>query len=182
MKLLSLDMLSGIGEKEAIFNRETSVPAFPLLIRVTSATNSSNYRARGEHDLEQIHKALRYSLEAVCHWQTPALPLFPQREGNPFKVLILLYSFLRTQDKTTGPASERLSPLADTPEKMVHCTQAMKRQFIRSVFTALKLQIFWQSAGLSCRLSGKVPDDLDELLKLKGVGRRLPSRDNPRFR
>src|SRR5512142_90831 len=50
--------------------------------------------------------------------QVPWVDDMAAAERDPFKVLISCILSLRTQDKTTGPASERLFQLASTPEDM----------------------------------------------------------------
>jgi endonuclease-3 len=123
---------------------------------------------------EQIHEAIEILTEAVRHWQTPAVTIVSQREGNPFKVLISCILSLRTQDKTTGPASERLFALADTPEKMVQLLPEVMEKAIYPVgfYRVKTANILAICRTLLAGYQGKVPDDLDELLKLKGVGRK----------
>ena len=49
---------------------------------------------------------------ASREWQSPAVTIVSHREGSPFKVLVSCILSLRTNDRTTGPASERLFLLA----------------------------------------------------------------------
>ncbi len=123
---------------------------------------------------EQIHEAMELLTEAVKQWRTPAVTIVSQREGDPFKVLISCLLSLRTQDRTTGPASERLFALADTPEKMLALPAP-------TIETAIYPVGFYRNKAATilnlCRTlldncGGKVPDEIDELLKLKGVGRK----------
>ena len=123
---------------------------------------------------EEIHEVMALLTEAVRQWQTPAVTIVSQREGDPFKVLISCILSLRTQDRTTAAASDRLFALASTPEKMVRLPVEVIEKAIYPVgFYRNK------AARISeiCRIlletyQGKVPDELDELLKLKGVGRK----------
>jgi endonuclease-3 len=122
----------------------------------------------------EINDAISILTESVKKWKTPAVTIVSQREGNPFKVLISCILSLRTQDKTTGAASERLFALADTPEKMIELTPAEIEKAIYPVGfyrnkTAHILSIC--RTLLDC-YGGRVPDEIDELLKLKGVGRK----------
>ncbi|MDD2320373.1 MAG: endonuclease III [Geobacteraceae bacterium] len=125
-------------------------------------------------DSVQIHECIKLLTEAVRHWQSPAVTIVSQREGNPFKVLISCILSLRTQDKTTGPASERLFALADTPEKMVELAPDVIEKAIYPVgfYRNKTKQIIGICHTLLDAYQGKVPDDLNELLKLKGVGRK----------
>jgi endonuclease-3 len=112
--------------------------------------------------------------EAVTRWQTPAVTIVSQREGDPFKVLISCLLSLRTQDRTTGPAAKRLFALADTPEKMVALSPETIEAAIYPVgfYRTKALTILNVCGTLLDNYGGVVPDDLDELLKLKGVGRK----------
>jgi endonuclease III len=123
---------------------------------------------------QDIHQAVALLKEAVRQWQTPAVTIVSQREGDPFKVLISCILSLRTQDRTTAAASERLFALAATPAAMAAlATEAIEKAIYPVGFYRVKAaQIREISRVLleSCR--GEVPDDIDELLKLKGVGRK----------
>lgn len=121
-----------------------------------------------------IHEVVRILRSDVLAWQSPAVTIVSQREGNPFKVLISCILSLRTQDQTTGPASERLFALADTPEKMaVLAPEAIESAIYPVGFYHTKArQIGEICRTLLERHGGKVPGDLDELLSLKGVGRK----------
>jgi len=122
----------------------------------------------------QIHEAMQLLKEAVRVWQSPAVTIVSQREGDPYKVLVSCILSLRTQDRTTGPASERIFVLADTPEKMVGLTPDVIERAIYPVgfYRTKAVQILEISRRLIDEYGGKVPDEIDELLKLKGVGRK----------
>jgi len=122
----------------------------------------------------RIHEAMAILTEAVRQWQTPAVTIVSQREGDPFKVLISCLLSLRTQDRTTAAASARLFSLAGTPAAMVELP-------VETVAHAIYPVGFYRTKavriGEICRTlldhyGGYVPDELDELLKLKGVGRK----------
>lgn len=123
---------------------------------------------------QHIHEAIEILTHAVRNWQTPAVTIVSQREGDPFKVLISCILSLRTQDRTTGPASTRLFSLAATPEKMVELLPEEIEKAIYPVgfYHTKSLTILNICRILLDRYQGKVPDDLDKLLELKGVGRK----------
>jgi len=122
----------------------------------------------------QIHEAVRLLNEAVSAWRSPAVTIVSQREGDPYKVLVSCILSLRTQDRTTGPASERIFALADTPEKMVGLAPETIEKAIYPVgfYRTKAVQILDISRTLIEKYGGKVPDEIDELLKFKGVGRK----------
>jgi len=93
---------------------------------------------------------------------------------DPFRVLIACLLSLRTKDETTGPAAARLFALADTPE-------AMRRLPAKRIERAISPVGFYRTKArvllgvcrdLLERFGGQVPDDIDRLLTLKGVGRK----------
>jgi len=115
------------------------------------------------------------SLEtAALAWETPAVTIISQRDGDPFKVLISCILSLRTKDTTTGPAASRLFSLADTPEKMLLLDLKAIEQAIYPVgfYRNKALQIMAICQQLSEKYAGYVPESIEELLKFKGVGRK----------
>ena len=93
---------------------------------------------------------------------------------SPFMVLISCLLSLRTKDKVTAEASNRLFKLADNPEKMLGLS-------IKNIEKAIYPVGFYKTKAKRikeiCRVllddyGGVVPDEIDELLKLKGVGRK----------
>ncbi len=121
-----------------------------------------------------IHEVMALLAEVVKSWPSPAVTIVSQREGNPFKVLVSCILSLRTQDRTTGPASERLFTLADTPLKMLFLSQEEIEQAIYPVgfYRNKAAQILNICRTLVEKYDGQVPGDLDELLTFKGVGRK----------
>jgi endonuclease-3 len=104
----------------------------------------------------------------------PWLEKMAAGKKDPFKTLIACILSLRTQDKTTGEASERLFALASTPEEVASLNAERIRKAIYPVgFYRTKAKtIKALSETLVGRYRGKVPDSIEELLKLKGVGRK----------
>src|SRR6185436_10402059 len=81
---------------------------------------------------------------------------------------------LRTKDQTTGPAAARLFALADTPDGIRRLTpRAIERAIYPVGFYRTKARVLREvSRDLLARFGGAVPDDIDALLTLKGVGRK----------
>jgi len=97
-----------------------------------------------------------------------------ERRRNPFHVLIACLLSLRTKDETTGPAAARLFALADTPAGILSLTP---RQIQRAIFPVgfyrTKSRVLrGVCRDLLWRFGGTVPDTIDHLLTLKGVGRK----------
>jgi len=93
---------------------------------------------------------------------------------DPFLTLISCLLSLRTRDEVTARASERLFALAKTPETML----TLKREEIEAAiypvgfYRRKTAQILELCRVLIERYDSKVPDRIDELLNLKGVGRK----------
>lgn len=104
----------------------------------------------------------------------PWLDNLASLDRDPFKVLISCILSLRTQDKTTGIASMRLFQLASTPQKISGLTVKTIQKAIYPVgFYRVKAKRIKKiSAEIVERYRSKVPDTIEELLKLEGVGRK----------
>jgi len=122
----------------------------------------------------EIHAALRILRRAVPKWQTPIVTLMAETYQSPFRVLISCILSLRTQDGTTAQAAHRLFALAESPEAMAKLTAKRIEKAIYPVgFYRTKAKIIRAICATLLRdYEGKVPDDIDELLKFKGVGRK----------
>ena len=107
-------------------------------------------------------------------WNPTALAVVADRTRDPFRVLIACILSLRTQDTTTGPASARLFAVADTPRAMLRLTPERIEQLIFPVgFYRTKARVILGICrDLLERFDGGVPDAIDRLLTLKGVGRK----------
>ncbi len=93
---------------------------------------------------------------------------------DPFRILISCILSQRTKDEVTAPATERLFTIADTPEKMLQLRESRIARVIFPVgFYKTKAKtIRGVCRSLIEKYDSKVPDDIDTLLTLKGVGRK----------
>ena len=107
-------------------------------------------------------------------WNPTALAVVAERDRDPFRVLIACILSLRTQDTTTGPASDRLFAAAAAPETMLRLTPRQIERLIYPVgFYRTKARVILGICrDLLARFQGRVPDTIDELLVLNGVGRK----------
>jgi endonuclease-3 len=127
-------------------------------------------RPRPSVDIAGVIRRLQRTRPA---WNPTALAEFAD-QGDPFRVLIACILSLRTQDTTTGPAAARLFAVADTPERMLTLTAARIAKLIYPVgFYRTKARVILGICrDLLARYGGRVPDTIDELLTLDGVGRK----------
>ena len=95
-------------------------------------------------------------------------------KDDPFTTLISCLLSLRTQDATTARASERLFALARTPRELLALpTRAIERAIYPVAFYRTKaVGLKHVCETLLERFEGRVPNTLDELLTIKGVGRK----------
>ena len=93
---------------------------------------------------------------------------------DPYLVLIACILSLRTNDKTTYPATLRMLELAKTPKEMkkVKVEDLAKAIYPVGFYENKAKQIIELSRQIDEVLSGKVPDTIEELVKFNGVGRK----------
>jgi len=117
--------------------------------------------------------ALRYLRKSIKSWRVPVVTKI-SRQGNPFMVLVSCLLSLRTRDEITDAASKRLFVLAKSPKKLLRLDPKQVEKAIYPVAFYLNktLRLYEISRALIDDNRGKVPDTLDQLLRLKGVGRK----------
>ncbi len=93
---------------------------------------------------------------------------------DPFKILISCILSLQTRDAVTAQTSRQLYAVAQTPEEILALSLARLRKLIYpSSFYKTKAQVIHGVCrDLIARFDGRVPEMLDQLLTLKGVGRK----------
>ena len=93
---------------------------------------------------------------------------------DPYIVLIACILSLRTNDRTTYPATLRMLKLAKTPQEMMKVkVEDLEKAIYPVGFYKNKAgQIIELSKILVEKYDGKVPCNIDELCKFKGVGRK----------
>ena len=121
-----------------------------------------------------IHEAMVLLKGLVAKWETPAVTIVAQRQGDPFKVLISCILSLRTPDRVTAAASERLFTRAGTPAELAEMPlDTIESAIFPAGFYHTKArQIRELSRELVAEHGSRVPDEIDELLRFKGVGRK----------
>ncbi|HWR64201.1 MAG TPA: endonuclease III [Candidatus Thermoplasmatota archaeon] len=105
-------------------------------------------------------------------------PIVSQKKKDipetPFVTLISCLLSLRTKDEVTAQASQRLLTTYHTPQEIVQLTEQQIETMIYPVgfYKTKARRIKDISKTLLEDYNGKVPDDFNELLTLKGVGRK----------
>ena len=93
---------------------------------------------------------------------------------DPYLVLIACILSLRTNDRTTFPATLRMLELAKTPKEMkgVDVEKLAKAIYPVGFYENKAKQIIELSRQIDEELGGVVPDEIDDLIKFNGVGRK----------
>lgn len=122
-----------------------------------------------------IHAVLRIVRREVRQWQEPVVGVIA-RESNrdPFRILVATVLSLRTKDATTAAASARLFAEADTPATVLALERSHLERLIYPVgfYRTKAKQIQQLCERLLAEHRGVVPDDVDALIALPGVGRK----------
>lgn len=121
-----------------------------------------------------IYAIVRTLKREVRRWDPAAVGQVAEDSHDPFRILISCLLSLRTKDEVTAAASTRLFRRADTPVKMLQLREGAIARLIYPVgFYRTKARVIrGVCRTLIDQYGGRVPDSLDELLKLKGVGRK----------
>lgn len=106
--------------------------------------------------------------------ELPIVSHMAKERRDPFAILMSTLLSLRTKDEVTAEASARLFALAKTPEEMLKLPEEKIRRAIYPVgFYRNKAKtIRAVSRDLIDRFDARVPDTIEQLLTLKGVGRK----------
>ena len=121
-----------------------------------------------------IHAVVSEIKKTIRRWKEPVLGVVARETRDPFRILIACVLSLRTKDQTTTEASQRLFQLAHTPE-------SMRALSIRTIERAIYPVGFYKNKAKQIRaicqsllrdFGGRVPHTIEELLTLKGVGRK----------
>ena len=120
-----------------------------------------------------ISISLKHLRKSIKTWPIPVVTAISSKR-NPFMVLVSCILSLRTRDMVTASASDRLFVLACTPEDFVNLEpeQVEKAIYPVAFFRNKTVTLFNLCKVLIDEYDGKVPELLDELLQIKGVGRK----------
>ena len=126
-------------------------------------------------DTETLEKVLRILRREIKKWKVPAVGVIAERAvDRPFETLVSTILSLRTKDAVTEKASRRLLSEAPTPAAIAALEIPAIEKLIYPVgFYHTKARNLRRTCRILMEQYGsKVPRDIDELLKLPGVGRK----------
>jgi len=121
--------------------------------------------------MDKVYKILRHETKS---FQVPVVTLIAETKKNPYRVLISCLLSLRTNDKTTTVASRRLFKVASTPKAMILLKPKEIVELIYPVgfYNTKARNIIDVSRVILEKFDSKVPDNIEDLLTLNGVGRK----------
>jgi endonuclease-3 len=123
----------------------------------------------------RVARIMRGLAKAIKGMELPAVEKVAEAEAdNAFQILIATLLSARTQDATTAAASARLFARARTPRSMA---KLPAREIERLIYPVSFYRNKAEHVKACCemlisRFDGRVPDTLDELVELPGVGRK----------
>ena len=119
-------------------------------------------------NISDVIRTLKRAVKAL------PVPVVGHYTADPFTVLVSCILSLRTRDAVTHAASERLFALAKTPHTLAVLPVD---QIERAIYPAAFYRVKARGLRLMCEQllkdhDGRVPDSMEELLALPGVGRK----------
>jgi endonuclease III len=126
-------------------------------------------------DPRRVERVMRSLARAITGMELPAIEKISESQAeDPFQILIATLLSARTQDATTHAASTRLFRRARTP-------RTMARLRVAEIETLIYPVSFYRNKArhvkaccemLQSRYGGRVPNTLEQLVTLPGVGRK----------
>lgn len=113
-------------------------------------------------------------IKAYQDWQAPIITFIANRGATPFEVLVSTLLSLRTKDEVTAGAAARLFEQARTPEDLLAMGEKAIADLIYPVgFYPTKAKRLMEISHIILDVyNGQVPDNMEQLLALPGVGRK----------
>jgi endonuclease-3 len=124
-----------------------------------------------DNDINSVINILK---KALALGTMPIVSHLAENQRDPFVILISTLLSLRTKDEVTAVATDRLLELASTPEEMlkIPLDKIAKTIYPVGFYRVKAKNIHHTCRELIKRFGSKVPDDIDTLLTIKGVGRK----------
>ncbi len=124
-------------------------------------------------DNSTLTKVIKQLDNNLPNWNKPTAVKIAE-SGNPFKILLVSLLSSRTRDEITEQAVNRLWKSANSPKKLL----ALKPEKIEKIIYPVA---FYKNKA-NClhsicqdivgKFEGKIPESFEELLSLKGIGRK----------
>lgn len=122
-------------------------------------------------DIEKVNKILKREFPK---WQTPIIELIEAQTKDPFKVLVATLLSARTKDAMTAAVTKKLF-------KVVHSAKDLEKLSVKQIEELIYPVGFYKTKAKHLKLmpsvlkekfDNKIPETIDELVELPGVGRK----------
>ncbi len=122
-------------------------------------------------DISKVHAILK---KEVKNYKVPVVDLIKVKTKSPFKVLVATILSARTNDKTTTIAAKKLFTVVHNSSDLEKITLSKLENLIKPVgFYKNKAKHLKKLPKvLKEKFNNKIPETIDELLELPGVGRK----------
>ncbi|WP_461830083.1 endonuclease III domain-containing protein [Aquifex sp.] len=124
---------------------------------------------------EDLPKVLEILKKEFPKWNAPVVHMIAQHRRDPFRVLVCALLSTRTKDELTHRVCKRFFEKVKSPEDLVKLSEEEIQRLIYPVgFYRVKAKQLKEIGKILLeRYGGRVPDALEELVKLPGVGRKV---------
>jgi len=121
-------------------------------------------------NIDKVHSILS---KVVKHYKVPVVDFIEIQTKDPFKILIATILSARTKDETTTVACKKLFKKVNTIKDLNKINQKKLEKLIYPVgFYKTKAKHLKQLPTALKEFNNKIPDNIDDLLNLPGVGRK----------
>lgn len=127
-----------------------------------------------EENRKRLVKIISKLKKEIINLKNPLINKIEEETKDPYKILISCLLSLRTRDEEAYIASVNLFSMAKSPEEMINLKDEDIEKAIRRVnyYKTKAKRIKEISKLLLEKYNGNVPNNIEDLLELKGVGRK----------
>ncbi len=124
---------------------------------------------------EDVEKVIDILRREFPRWNAPVVSLIAQKTGDPFRVLVCALISTRTKDETTAMVCKRLFERIKNVDDLYNIDEEELSRLLYPVGFYKNKAKFLKSIAeeIKKNYSSQVPNKLEDLLKLKGVGRKV---------
>jgi endonuclease III len=122
-------------------------------------------------NIDEIYKILE---QEFTKYKAPIIDLIEMQTKDPFKILVGTILSARTKDRTTAEVTSRLFSVINKPADFEKYSIEEIEEMIYPVgfFRNKAKQLKELSEVLKNKFSNQIPDEIDDLVQLPGVGRK----------
>lgn len=125
-------------------------------------------------ELKKLKKIYTILRNEILSYNVPVVDLIKIQSGSSFKILIATILSARTQDKTTSRVCETLFSKVKTFDDLTRLSTRQIEKLIYPVgfYKNKAKQLKLLPEIIKNKFRGRIPETIDELIKLPGVGRK----------